>query len=43
MKGSPPTPEAPAHLAAYVREAVRDVRAQRVGDLLAGKLHLPKP
>ena len=42
-EGSPPTPEAPVHLAAYVREAVRDVRAQRVGDLLAGKLHLPKP
>ena len=42
-EGSPPTPDAPAHLAAYVREAVRDVRAQRVGDLLAGKLHLPKP
>ena len=42
-EGSPPAPEAPAHLAAYVREAVRDVRAQRVGDLLAGKLLLPKP
>ena len=42
-EGSPPTPDVPAHLAAYVREAVRDVRAQRVGDLLAGKLHLPKP
>ena len=28
-EGSPPTPDAPAHLAAYVREAVRDVRAQR--------------
>jgi cytochrome b pre-mRNA-processing protein 3 len=41
--GSPPTPEAPGHLAAYVREAVRDVRAQWVGDLLAGKLNLPKP
>jgi len=42
-EGSPPTPEAPGHLAGYVREAVRDVRAQQVGDLLAGKLHLPKP
>jgi len=41
--GSPPTPEAPGHLAVYVREAVRDVRAQWIGDLLAGKLNLPKP
>ena len=36
-------PKAPGHLAGYVREAVRDVRAQQVADLLAGKLHLPKP
>ena len=42
-EGSPPTPETSGHLAAYVREAVRDVRAQRVDDLLAGKLTLPKP
>jgi cytochrome b pre-mRNA-processing protein 3 len=42
-EGSPPTPEVSGHLAAYVREAVRDVRAQRVDDLVAGKLNLPKP
>ncbi len=42
-EGSPPTPETSGYLAAYVREAVRDVRAQQVADLLAGKLHLPKP
>ena len=28
--GSPATPTAPVHLAAYIREAVRDVRTQRV-------------
>jgi hypothetical protein len=42
-EGSPPTPETSGYLAAYVREAVRDVRVQRVDDLLAGKLNLPKP
>src|SRR5262249_47561354 len=40
-EGTPPA--ASGHLAAYVREAVRDVRAQEVDDLLAGKLNLPKP
>ena len=42
-EGSPPTPEAPGHLAAYVWDAVRDVRAQPVGGLLAGKLNPRKP
>src|SRR5262245_37275023 len=36
-------PAAPARLAAYIREAVRVLRSQRVDDLLAGKLNLPKP
>ena len=33
----------PLHLAAYIREAVRDVGVQRVDELLAGKLRLPNP
>ena len=37
------TPTAPVHLAAYIREAVRDVRTQRVDKLLAGELRLPRP
>lgn len=41
--GSPATPTAPVHLAAYIREAVRDVRTQRVDKLLAGELRLPRP
>jgi cytochrome b pre-mRNA-processing protein 3 len=40
---SPATPTAPVHLAAYIREAVRDVRTQRVDKLLAGELRLPRP
>ena len=41
--GSPPSPAAPAHLATYIREAVRDVGVQPVHELLAGKLRLPNP
>ena len=41
--GSPPSRTAPVHLAAYIREAVRDVGVQRVDELLAGKLRLPNP
>jgi cytochrome b pre-mRNA-processing protein 3 len=36
-------PTAPARLAAYIREAVRDVRAQQPADLMAGRLHMPDP
>jgi cytochrome b pre-mRNA-processing protein 3 len=41
--GAPYTPGAPARLAAYIREAVRDVRAQARAGILGGKLHLPDP
>ena len=41
--GSPPSPAAPVHLAAYIREAVRDVGVQQVDELLAGRLRLPTP
>jgi len=36
-------PGAPVRLAAYMREAVRGVRAQPLDELLGGKLHLPDP
>ena len=39
----PPTLAAPARLAAYVREAVRDVNSQQSADISAGKLRLPDP
>src|SRR5262245_7084798 len=41
--GTPPTPAAPARLAAYIREAVRDTSSQKSGDISAGKLRLPDP
>ena len=41
--GTPLASGAPARLAAYMREAVRGVRAQPPDELLAGKLHLPDP
>jgi cytochrome b pre-mRNA-processing protein 3 len=41
--GTPLAPGAPVRLAAYMREAVRGVRAQPPDELLAGKLHLPDP
>jgi cytochrome b pre-mRNA-processing protein 3 len=41
--GTPLAPAAPARLAAYIREAVRDVRAQQPAELVAGKLRMPDP
>jgi cytochrome b pre-mRNA-processing protein 3 len=41
--GTPLGPGAPSRLAAYMREAVRGVRAQPPNELLGGKLHLPDP
>ena len=41
--GVPPASAAPARLAAYMREAVRQVRAQQSAELLAGDLRLPDP
>jgi cytochrome b pre-mRNA-processing protein 3 len=41
--GTPLAPGAPGRLAAYMREAVRGVRAQPLDELLGGKLHLPDP
>ena len=41
--GTPLAPDAPGRLAAYMREAVRGVRAQPSDELLGGKLHLPDP
>ena len=41
--GTPLAPDAPGRLAAYMREAVRGVRAQPPAELLGGKLHLPDP
>jgi cytochrome b pre-mRNA-processing protein 3 len=41
--GTPLAPGAPALLAAYMREAVRGVRAQPPDEVLGGKLHLPEP
>ncbi|MFZ0068143.1 MAG: ubiquinol-cytochrome C chaperone family protein [Pseudolabrys sp.] len=41
--GAPLAPDAPGRLAAYMREAVRGVRAQPPAELLGGKLHLPDP
>jgi hypothetical protein len=40
---APPPPAAPALLAAYVREAVRDVNSQQSAGISAGKLRLPDP
>src|SRR5262249_14079225 len=34
---------APARLAAYIKEAVRELRGQRPADFMAGKLRLPDP
>jgi len=41
--GAPPNPAAPARLAAYMREAVRDVGVQQPAELMAGELRLPDP
>ena len=41
--GVPSLSAAPARLAAYMREAVRQVRAQQTAKLLAGDLRLPDP
>jgi cytochrome b pre-mRNA-processing protein 3 len=41
--GSPPTLEAAPRLAAYVREALRDLGAQPSASLAGGELHLPEP
>jgi cytochrome b pre-mRNA-processing protein 3 len=41
--GVPPVSAAPARLAAYMREAVRQVRAQQSAELLAGDLRFPDP
>ena len=41
--GMPALPAAPARLAGYMREAVRDLRAQETAGLAAGVLHWPDP
>jgi cytochrome b pre-mRNA-processing protein 3 len=41
--GTPRAPAAPARLAAYIREAIGDVRAQQPANLLAGEVRLPDP
>jgi cytochrome b pre-mRNA-processing protein 3 len=41
--GVPPLSATPARLAAYMREAVRQVRAQQSAELLAGDLRFPDP
>ena len=41
--GAAPEPAAPTRLAAYIREAVRDLRAQPPAELLAGKLRITDP
>ena len=41
--GTSAAPAVPARLATYIREAVRDVRAQQPVDLLAGNLRMPDP
>ena len=41
--GAPPTPAAAARLAAYIREAVRDLETHRPSCFLAGELRLPDP
>jgi cytochrome b pre-mRNA-processing protein 3 len=41
--GAPADPNAPARLAAYMREAVRDLDGQSSTDLAAGHLHFPEP
>ncbi|HYC15734.1 MAG TPA: ubiquinol-cytochrome C chaperone family protein [Pseudolabrys sp.] len=41
--GAPPRPTAPARLAAYVREAVRDIGLQQPAALMTGELRLPDP
>lgn len=41
--GVPPVSAAPAHLAAYMRKAVRQFRAQQSAELLAGDLRFPDP
>jgi len=41
--GVPPLSAAPPRLAAYMREAVRQVRGQRSVELLAGDLRFPDP
>ena len=41
--GAPSGSAAPSRLAAYMREAVRQVRAQQSAELLAGNLRFPDP
>lgn len=41
--GAPAQPEAPARLAAYMRDAVRDLSAQEASSLAAGRVHFPDP
>jgi cytochrome b pre-mRNA-processing protein 3 len=41
--GAAAGPAAPRRLAAYMREAVREMKAQRPAELLAGRLRLPNP
>jgi cytochrome b pre-mRNA-processing protein 3 len=41
--GAPAVPTGPARLEAYIQEVVRDVKAQRPPELLAGRLRLPEP
>ncbi|HEY6023472.1 MAG TPA: ubiquinol-cytochrome C chaperone family protein [Pseudolabrys sp.] len=41
--GAAPWPAAASRLAAYMREAVRDLKAQTPSALLDGELHLPDP
>lgn len=41
--GAPSNPDAPRRLAAYMREAVRDLGAQDAADLAAGRLRFPDP
>src|SRR5262245_43190084 len=36
-------PAAPARLAAYIKEAVRELRGQQPADFMAGKLRMPDP
>jgi cytochrome b pre-mRNA-processing protein 3 len=41
--GVPPSPAAAARLAAYIREAVRDLDVQKPSGILAGEIHLADP
>lgn len=41
--GEPPSPAAPARLAAYMREAVRVLKTQPAAGFLSGALDLPDP